>query len=367
MDLLGDELLAGAGLAGDEDRDVGAGDFFDRAQDLLHGRRGAGAGPDRGDRADAQLLQLGPEALVVALEVADQHHVAQDEAGLGGEHRQHLEVALAEQIAHAAGADIKGAQQPPALAQRHAHHARQAQRHHALRVLELGVAQGVTDDDRLLGAHDLGDDRVGQLLVGVGHRFLATVARQPDPRPAAVVEQHQEPLIGGAHLDDRIEQRPQQVVELIAVHEPLGELVQLAVGGQGRRIADALPQRRRRRARRRLDRRQLASDLGLFGELELGLAELEDVAARQLDPALLAPPDDYVAGDRDHRAQLALDLQVGVARLQLGIGDDDVIVGAAADGDELLEQPEQLGLGAGAGGRSRTRQESKGEHKDLRT
>src|SRR6185436_20444014 len=41
VDLPRDQLLAGAGLAGDEHGDVGRGHLLDLAEDLLHGRRRA--------------------------------------------------------------------------------------------------------------------------------------------------------------------------------------------------------------------------------------------------------------------------------------------------------------------------------------
>ena len=55
VDGAGDELLAGAALAGDQHRDVLGGDAADGLVDLAHGR---GSGP--GSRRSASVLRLGP-------------------------------------------------------------------------------------------------------------------------------------------------------------------------------------------------------------------------------------------------------------------------------------------------------------------
>ena len=141
-----DELLAGAGLAGDEHRDVGGGDLLDLLEDLLHRRARAD------DVAEAHLLELLGQELVVELELVDEQRVADDERRLRGEDGQHLEVRLVEQLRHRVVADVEGAEQVAALEQRHAHHRRQLERHDAHRVRELLVVQRVGDDDRLLAS-----------------------------------------------------------------------------------------------------------------------------------------------------------------------------------------------------------------------
>ena len=61
VDLARDQLLAGAGLAGDQHRDVGGRDLLDLAEHLLHRRRRAD------DLAEADLLEALVQQLVVEL------------------------------------------------------------------------------------------------------------------------------------------------------------------------------------------------------------------------------------------------------------------------------------------------------------
>jgi hypothetical protein len=88
VDLAGDQLLAGAGLAGDHDGDVDAGDLLDAAVDVDHLRAGAD------DLAEADALEAPREAGALAAQLVEELGVLDEERGLGGEDAEGLESGL---------------------------------------------------------------------------------------------------------------------------------------------------------------------------------------------------------------------------------------------------------------------------------
>ena len=73
------QLLARTRLAGDEDRDVGAGDPLDFAEDFLDGGRRTE------DLAETDALDAVLQRLVVDLQFVDQKRVANHQRGFRGE------------------------------------------------------------------------------------------------------------------------------------------------------------------------------------------------------------------------------------------------------------------------------------------
>ena len=187
VDLLGDELLAGAGLAGDEHADVGAGDLLDPLVDLDHLRTRAD------DLAELDVVEPLLQADRVAAQLVDQLGVLDEQRGLGGVDPQGLELLLLEQVHDAVVADVDQPEELAADDERHAHHARELEVDHRHAVLKAGVVIGVADDLRLARGDDLADDLVRQQLLGVVDRLTIEAAGDPDLVAVALGE-HQEAL-----------------------------------------------------------------------------------------------------------------------------------------------------------------------------
>src|SRR6185295_15578468 len=103
VELLGDELLAGAGLAGDEHADVRARHLLELAEDLEHG----GAGAD--DLAELLVVELGHELGLVGAQGVEEHRVLEDERGLRGEDAEELELGAVEEVLHLVVPDVERA------------------------------------------------------------------------------------------------------------------------------------------------------------------------------------------------------------------------------------------------------------------
>ena len=135
VQLAGDQLLAGAGLADDQHRDVGGGDLLDLPVHLLH----PGAAPE--DVAEALLLQPLAEAAVVGAQLVEQQRVLHQERGLGGEDGQGVEPAPVEVGAQPVAAHVDQPEGPSPVHQRHAEDRGELEVHHrgAGRELRVGA------------------------------------------------------------------------------------------------------------------------------------------------------------------------------------------------------------------------------------
>ena len=103
------------------------------------------------------------QGCVVGAQLVEHHGVAHEQRGLGGEDGHRLEHGRLEQVHDAIAADVDEPEQLAGLGERHAHHRQQLEVHDRHGGLELVVVERVADDDRLLLAHHLGDDAVGEL------------------------------------------------------------------------------------------------------------------------------------------------------------------------------------------------------------
>ena len=165
MELARDELFARPGLARDEDGDVGGGDLLQLAKDFHHRRAHAD------DVAEALVLELRREAILVGTESVQEHRVLQDQRRLPGEDREHVELRALEEPLHAIVAAIKDARDVALRHERRADDAGELERDHALARAELRVGERVAHDERTRGLEDLAHDAVGDGAGGVGDRL----------------------------------------------------------------------------------------------------------------------------------------------------------------------------------------------------
>ena len=216
VDLPRDDLLAGAGLAGDEHRDVGRRDLLDPPVDLAHRRA----------RADELAVLLRLDRLlqrdVLAPQRVEQHRVLHEQRGLRGEDGERLERAVVEERDHVVVAEVDDAEDVALLHERRAHHRAELQVHDRRRARPLGVVEGVGDDDRAAGLDHPLDDRVGDPRDRVLDGLARDVARRPH-RHLAVLEQDEEALVGVGHLEERVDQLVEEPREVGRAEEPLGE------------------------------------------------------------------------------------------------------------------------------------------------
>ena len=294
VQLLRDQLLAGARLAGDENADVGRGDLLELAKDLEH--RGANAD----DFAEFLVLELGHELGLVGAERVEQHRVLEDERGLRGEDAEQLELGAIEEVLDLVVADVERADDLALREQRGAHDARELHGDHALALAEVGVGDGVGHDDGAGLVDHLADDAVGDLALRVGDRLLAHVARGADAEAAlfalggglrgglVTLDQEQEALVGVGQLDHVVEHGLEQLVDVAAVDQSLAERKELAharelgrdagfaAGFGGVVVVVAL---------------RLGARLGEHGERELDRSELDAVAVDEPRAALALAVD----------------------------------------------------------------------------
>ena len=198
VDLVRDQLLAGAGLAGDEHADVGARHLVDLAEDVAHGVAGAD------DVAVRVLVEAVQQSLLVRaqlIELPAQLHQQDRGAAEAG---RHLQLAVGEQIRQLVVSHVDGADHLAAHHQRQAHHRGQLEIDHALAGVELRVVQGVLDPQRLARLHHAPDDGVGEALDRVGDVLALEVPGLEDLRDA-VVDDEDEPLVRPDHLDQGVE------------------------------------------------------------------------------------------------------------------------------------------------------------------
>ncbi|EDM79044.1 hypothetical protein PPSIR1_10590 [Plesiocystis pacifica SIR-1] len=336
VDLVGDELLAGARLAGDQHGDVGAGDLVDPLVDLDH----LGARAD--DRAELDVLEaVGQLGLLVA-QLVEQGRVLEEERGLGGEHLQGLELGGGEQVDDVVVADVDEAQELAADQERHAHHARQLQVDDREAVLEARVVQGVRDDLRLLGGDRLADDVVGEQRLGVGDVLAGEVAGHANlvavgvdlalglslaRRRGAGAREHQKALARPGQADDLVDQLVEQAVEVGGLGQQAREVLQPAHRDQADLVGLLL--------------RGLAA-LGLVEgrEGQLEAADDEDLAVAQVEAAVLLAVDEKGVRARGRLEPVAAGL-VGQGRVHggdVGADDADVAVARRADGGQPADQ-----------------------------
>ena len=143
MQLPGDELLAGACLPSDQERDVRRCDLVEGAEDLDHARMRA----DHRAAAARAGLKIPGEVLVLDAQLVQEKRVLEDEACLGCEHLEELEVVRPEQRTQALVPDIQDADEAVLGEEGHAHHGLQLQIHHRAGLPQDGVVHGVADDD----------------------------------------------------------------------------------------------------------------------------------------------------------------------------------------------------------------------------
>ncbi len=217
VDFVCDELLARAGFAGDQHRDIGTRDALDLAEDLLHRRRRAK------DLAEANTLDAVLQRLIVELQFIDQKRVANDQRRLGREDGQNLQGGLIEELGDVVIAHVDEPDEISTLEQGHAHDRGQAQVHDRQGILEAGIVERVRDDQRLAAFDHALDDGVGQVTDGIRDGLASQVARHLD-HGFAGFEQDDEALVRVADLDDDIEEGVEQARDLVAVHELLREL-----------------------------------------------------------------------------------------------------------------------------------------------
>ena len=323
VDLPGQHLLAGAGLAADEHRDVGAGHLLDAPEDLAHPRARAD------ELAEARFLELLAQLGALEAQLVQEQRVADDQRRLRGEDGQQLEAALLEAVGDAVVADVEQAEQVALLEQRRAHDAAELEVDHALALAELQVVQRVVDDQRLLVLEHLGDDRIAHAALGVlelQRRPALDVARHAHAH-AVALDQDQEALVGVGEGDGGVHHLLEHRLHVVVVHHPLGEAQQrpqrlhlVGVGGGGQ------PGRRRGRALGELD-----------GEGDA--AERDDIPVGEKPLAALLAVQGVVG------AAVAGELEVVAVQFQVqrrfghaGVGEGDVVLGRAADGGDPLDE-----------------------------
>ena len=350
VELLRDELLAGARLARDEDADVGAGDLLELAEHLEHRRARAD------DLAELLVVELGDELGLVGAERVQEHRVLQDERRLRREDREELELRALEEVLHLVVADVERADDLALRQERRAHDARELHRDDALALAEVRVGERVGDDDRARGLDDLTDDAVGDAPFGGRQRFFSDVARGAHAEAPlgrslfapigsgdglGAVDEEQEALVGVRELDDVVEHRLEELVDAAAVDELLAEGEELAhagelarktfAGGSGGRSTVVGALGIALRVRRR-------TAFGEHREAELDRAEGDAIAVNEPRAALL------LAVDRDLGVAVRL-LQDEVAAVEedlrvvlrdAGARDDHVVAERFADGGERL-------------------------------
>src|SRR5205823_5610209 len=133
VDLARDQLLACAGLAGDEYGDVGAGDLVDLAEDVAH--RVAGAD----DVAVGLLFELVLQELLVGAQFVELPAQLDQKSRGAAERGGHFQLAIGKEVRQLVVAEIDGADQFAPYQQWQAHHAAQFQIHYAFTRIELGV------------------------------------------------------------------------------------------------------------------------------------------------------------------------------------------------------------------------------------
>src|SRR5690606_26820198 len=140
VDFVCDEFFAGAGFADDQDVDAGGGDAFNGAEDVFHGVTGAD------DAAEAFFGEFAAEFLVIEFEFVDHDRVGDDEVGLGCEDGEKLEIFFGEGFGDAGVSGVNQAKQASAVEKWYAEHAAEIEVDDRLRAVEMGVVEGIVDD-----------------------------------------------------------------------------------------------------------------------------------------------------------------------------------------------------------------------------
>ncbi len=216
VDLPRHHLLAGAGLAGHQHRDVGGGHLLDAPEDLAH----------RGARADQVAVLAGGGRLaqrhVLAAQRVEQQAVLHQQGGLRREDRQEVQRPLVEERDHVVVAQVDDAEDLALLLQGGAHHRAELQVDHRGGAGPLGVVERVGHHQRLAGLHHLLDDGVGDPAHRPLDGLAGHVAGGPH-RQLPVLQQDEEPLVGLGHLHHRVEELVEEARQVGGGQQPLGE------------------------------------------------------------------------------------------------------------------------------------------------
>ena len=307
VDLLGDQLLAGARFAGDEHRHVGLRDLLHPAIDLAH--RVAGAD----DRAEAHPVELCLERRVPGLKLVEGQGSGQDKARLRRIDGERLQVRVGEQVHDVVVPDVDQADELVAIDQRHTHHAAELQVHDREALLERGVVQRVCDDQRLARADHRRDDAVGHLVERVLDVLLRHVARDAHVE-LVTAREDQEPPVGVGQLDDGVHHLLEQLRDGKARAELASEFEDAPIG-----VGE-------------LGVRRLCALRGgsVQVEVQRGVAEQDLVAMLQGVPRAALAVDDRVRALRDalEREGLAVEADQRVRRRDVLIAQDEIVVSA---------------------------------------
>ena len=178
--------------------------------------------------------------------------------------------------------------------------------------LELRVAERVADDDRSAGLEHLADDAVADGAPGLGDGLAPDVASRANPRAPAregrlrdgrgacggpvgggerVVVEQDETLLGAGDLDDRVEHRFEERLDLGHRHQLLAELVELPEGRQ-LLVGDVELRLAHRRARARTGRMTHLLRFVEDAEGQVDVAQGHPIAVDQARPSLLLAVDE---------------------------------------------------------------------------
>ena len=222
MDRAGDELLPGAGLAGDEHRGVGRRHLPDLPEQLLQRRAPAH------DLLEALvLLHLLAEVHVLGLEpIPELCHLREQPGVLDGDGRvrredlDDLEPLGRERSRRQVVLQVEHPDQAPLVQHRRAQHRPRLGRLDVGIARVLAVAAGVLEHDAFAGAPNVVDHPLRQLpelgqprgAVQLDARCCRRAVRL-HPRFAVALE-HERPLLGAGVLQRELEQRAEQTLEL---------------------------------------------------------------------------------------------------------------------------------------------------------
>ena len=389
VDGAGDQLLAGARLALDEDGLLGGHDLVEEAQHVAHRGR---APHDRrvGARGLARLaeavlhlhellrLGLGPqrelgvqglELLRPPLVLLVEPRVLDRDRREVGEARQHVQLDGRERALLQAVVHVDGAEDPAPEGERQAEDAADADRVDREELLEPAVLHRVRREDGLPRLEHLLHDAARERLVGVRDVLPLEVPREADLRGLALLPEDQEPALRARELDHVVEDDREEPVEVqlaverlrdaLEAQQPLLVLLRLLDLGrevQHHGVAEVGGGRGRLRGRGLLEPDPRFPDADDVARLQRRAVHQVAVERRAV---LAAEVDDDVLG------AVALDAAVAAARLQ--VEHRDVVLEGAADRDDVLvhlEDGASLVLvedEPGHGGRSSARGDDAGD------
>ncbi len=246
----------------------------------VHGRR------DRLHRVEKQ-----------PLEVAQQPHAVQGDAGLVAHRGEQLQIRVGEAAGPAHAVHVERAEDRVGRPERHAHDRPDPLLDHARSRLEAAVGAGVVREDRHALADDVGDERAAHRE----GRVPGAERRGQLHAPAVRAGDQQRGAVGARHLehgvDDRIRQRGhvwrarQRLRDRVQGRQvQLGAIEQRALVAPVGRLEPVHPRRHDSAADDRLDAARIAAELrrparrgrgALAAALELDRAHPEHVAGRE--------------------------------------------------------------------------------------